>query len=389
MNVLLISHFFPPHKGGVETAAYNTAKKLTEKGHKVVVVTTKVKGAMVDYQNFDGFHVYRYKYISLGEFKGFPHSSSLGFTLKAILKLKSLIKEYDIQVIIVEGRLFPISVISVILNLLLFKRKLILTAQGRLKIGFSGILENVFDYIITRLIYTKINKIICVSLSLKQRLLKFKIPSSHMCIIPNGFDASLFKSKTKGSYFSNYIEIPNNTKKVLFAGRLDLQKGVEYLIRAIPGVIDVFPHVKFLILGNGRLEYHLKQLVNDLSIKSHVKFIDMISLTDMPKVYSSVDIFCLPSLHEGLPLSLIEAVSMGLVVVASNAGGISEIIKEGENGYLVHPMNIPELSTKLISALKLSPEEIDQIRTKNIEKANSRYSWDIIIGKIEKVISKL
>ena len=390
MNVLLISHFFPPHKGGVETAAYNTAKKLTEKGHKVVVATTKVNGAMVDYQNFDGFHVHRYKSISLGEdFKRFPHSSSLGFSLKAILKLKSLIKKYDIQIIIVEGRLFPISLVSIILNLLIFKRKLVLTVQGRLKIGLSGILENIFDYIVTRLIYTKTNRIICVSLALKQRLLKYKIRSNLISVIPNGVDTSLFKSKTKGTYFNKYIEIPNNIKKVLFAGRLDLQKGVEYLIRAIPRVIEEFPDVKFLILGNGKLEYLLKRLVKTLSIKSHVVFIDMIPLTDMPKVYSSVDIFCLPSLHEGLPLSLVEATSMGLVIVASNAGGISEIIKEGENGYLVQPMNIPELSSKLISALKLKPEEIDQIRRNNIKKANSRYSWDIIVSKIEKLISEL
>jgi glycosyltransferase involved in cell wall biosynthesis len=388
MNILLISHFFPPHKGGVETAAYNTAKKLAEKGHKVVVITTKVIGAMRHYDNFDGIHIYRYKCISLGKFRGFPHSSSLGLPLKAILNLKKIIKKYDIQVINLQGRLFLISVISALLNLLAFKKKMILTVQGRLKIGLSGILEDIFDHIITKFVYTKINKIVCVSNALKRRLLQFKVSSNHILVIPNGFDTELFKVKSQEANRDTFFNFPNNKKKILFAGRLDLQKGVEYLIRAIPEVIRNFPKVEFLILGNGKLENRLRKLVNTLSIHSHVKFVDMIPLTDMPIVYSSVDIFCLPSIHEGFPLSLIEAISMGLVVVASNTGGIPEVIRENENGFLFQPKNVNELTAKLVSALKLTDNEISQIHKNNIQKAQSKYSWDIITEKLIKLYNK-
>ncbi|GAH30070.1 unnamed protein product, partial [marine sediment metagenome] len=91
-----------------------------------------------------------------------------------------------------------------------------------------------------------------------------------------------------------------------------------------------------------------KELVNILKINSKITFIDMVPYHSMPEFYSSCDIFCLPSIHEGFPLSIAEALSIGLVIVASTVEGTPEAIRENVNGFLFKPKNFKELSFKLI-----------------------------------------
>lgn len=384
MNILLISHLFPPHKGGVETASYNTAKNLAKKGHHVVVLTSKTYGARAKYEKKEGCHIYRYQPLNLVALKRFSQSKRLGFPLMGILKLKEIVKKHKIQVIHVEGRFFPISLLSILFNIMIFKRKAFLTVQGRLKLGILGILEALFDQTITRLIYSKLNKIICVSYKLKNRLRRFKVNDQKLSMIPNGVDVNLFRSEHSSNYLNKYLKNADTKKKVIFAGRLDPQKGVEYLIRAIPQVVNQFPAVHFFILGNGTLESKLKDLVNSFGINKQVTFLNMIPLEEMPELYSSADILCLPSMHEGLSLSLLEALSMGLVIVASRTGGISEAITENENGFLFEPKNIDQLVYKLLKALNLTNDMFAQIRTNNRRKACNIYSWDKIVDELVK-----
>jgi len=384
MNILLISHFFPPHKGGIETTTYNIAKKLTEKGHEVIVITSKVFKAQNSYEKVEGFHIYRYKSFNLVELRGFPQSSSLGFPLKAIIKLKKIIRTHEIQIIHLWGRFFPISFISAFLNILIFKKKMYVSIQGRLKFGLTGLIENFFDTIVTYFIYSKLSKVMCVSTSLKRRLINYRVPLEALITIPNGVDIDKFKKK-KSSYLNNFLEEEKDNKKVIFVGRLDLQKGVEYLIRSIPDVITNFPKVSFFILGNGRLENYLKKLAKSLSIENHVRFLNMIPIDEMPNFYSAADIFCLPSIHEGFPLSIVEALSIGLIVVASKTGGIPEVIIENENGYLFEPKNIRELSLKLLKALNLPHRKKVQIQENNVKKARNIYSWEKIVTDIIKI----
>ena len=108
----------------------------------------------------------------------------------------------------------------------------------------------------------------------------------------------------------------------------------------------------------------------------------MISLEKMPEFYSSADIFCLPSIHEGFPLTIAEVMSMGLVIVASSTEGIPEAVIENKNGFLVQPKNIPQLARKLIKALNLSDEAVKEIEQNNIRTAREKYSWDIIVKRL-------
>lgn len=385
MNILIICHFFPPHKGGVETAAYNTVKELSKLGHNVAVLTSRERINISNLEKFQNFKIFRYKSYYLPEIRHLPQSSNLGLVPKALLNLPKIIRKYKIDIIHLEGRLFPISLFSALMNLIVFKRPMFLTIQGRLRGGFTNYIEYFFDLFVTKLVYTKLNKIICVSESLKIYLNKLGKIRERLIVIPNGVDIHLFKKVDSANFLDKYLDKDKNVKKVIFVGRLDHQKGVQYLIKAIPLILKRYKKVHFFILGNGNLEPQLKQLSKNLNVQSNLEFINMIPLDKMPEFYSSADIFCLPSLHEGFPLSIAEALSIGLIIVASNVEGIPEAITENENGFLFEPRNVEQLSQKLIKALTLNQEQINKITQNNRKLARKEYSWEIITKKIEKL----
>lgn len=290
--------------------------------------------------------------------------------------------------------------LSFLLNQAIFKRPIYISIQGSLKIGITGIIENIFDKIITKHLYKRSTKIICASKSLKARLLGFKIKNEKLIVIPNGVDTNTFTRQEDAKYLDQYLLNKLNYKKVIFVGRLDKQKGVEYLIRAIPEVVKEFKKVHFFILGSereGNLENYLKLLVEKINIQSYLTFIDPVVLEPkntrvfqiekhfemIAKIYSSADIFCLPSIHEGFPLSLAEALSIGLIIVASKTEGIPDAIKENINGFLAEPGNVDQLTEKLLKALNLSEEKTKTMRKNNINLAKNRYSWDVLVKQIE------
>jgi glycosyltransferase involved in cell wall biosynthesis len=198
-------------------------------------------------------------------------------------------------------------------------------------------------------------------------------------------DITEFKKKPNAHFFDKYLNGKSDYKKVIFVGRLDAQKGVEYLIRAIPNIIKEYQKVHFFILGNGNLETILKNLSKKLKISKNVTFLDMIPLEKMVDFYSSADIFCLPSIHEGFPLSIAEALSIGLVIVASATEGIPEAIIENKNGFLTTPRNVSELTQKLLKALNLKEDEINKISYNNVNLATKNYSWEKIVKEIIRV----
>jgi len=390
MNILLISHFFLPHVGGIETASYNTKKNLEKLGNKVIVLTSKVKNNMSTCKERKNSNEYRFKSFYPPKITGLNQFSNFGVMPKAIFKLPKIIKKHNIHLIHAEGRFFPISFITAFLNKLIFKKPMVLTVQGRLKGSIIEILEGFFDKTITRLIYQKLDKIICVNNSLKNYLMNKKIRKDKLVVIPNGVDTDLFTKIKYSNVLDNYIdESQKNYKKILFVGRLDRQKGVEYLIRAIPKVVKEYEKSHFFILGGGLLVKDLKKLAKKLEILTHITFLDTVSFEKIPLYYSSADIFCLPSLHEGFPLCIVEALSIGLVIVATSIDGIKETVEENKNGFLVKPKNIISLSEKLLKALHLHQQEIRIISKNNIALAKKKFSWGILIKQIETVYKNL
>lgn len=132
--------------------------------------------------------------------------------------------------------------------------------------------------------------------------------------------------------------------------RLSEVKGHKYLISAMAKVKEQIPDVQLLSVGDGKIRKDLERLVRGLKIDKNVYFIPAVSDTAEP--LSVMDIFAMPSLQEGLGLSVMEAMLMGVAVIASSVGGIKSLIKNNETGILVEPANPQALAGGILSLLK-------------------------------------
>ncbi|MCS7054563.1 MAG: glycosyltransferase family 4 protein, partial [Thermoflexales bacterium] len=138
---------------------------------------------------------------------------------------------------------------------------------------------------------------------------------------------------------------------VLTLARLAPNKGHRYLVEAMPEVIRSFPHTHFIFAGVPDEQPALERLAETLNVRSHVHILGFRS--DTLRLLAASDAFVLPSLGEGLPLSVIEALAAGLPVIATWVGGIPEIVCHGENGLLVPPADAAALRSALLNVLSL------------------------------------
>jgi len=127
-------------------------------------------------------------------------------------------------------------------------------------------------------------------------------------------------------------------KILLFVGRLEKQKNIPFLLKSFQKILQRFPKTRLIIIGEGREGEKLKDLTRKLKIENKVDWIKGIPYLKIPQYFKAADIFVLPSLYEGFPRVLMEAAMAGKAIVSTNVGGTEDIIKEGENGFII-PQN--------------------------------------------------
>ncbi|MCL6557351.1 MAG: glycosyltransferase family 4 protein, partial [Firmicutes bacterium] len=141
-----------------------------------------------------------------------------------------------------------------------------------------------------------------------------------------------------------------NYYQVGVIARLEPEKGHRYFLQAATTILSEINNVIFLIIGTGSLEKELKDYTRELGITDRVIFTGL--RDDIPELLAQMSVVVLPSLNEALSLSLIESMCLGKPCVASNVGGIKELIEDGKNGLLVKPGDPNELAQKIIFLLK-------------------------------------
>lgn len=198
-----------------------------------------------------------------------------------------------------------------------------------------------------RLLAACSQQVIAVSENLRRELLeREKLPPHKVVVIHNGIDPDRFMSERRCAV----IEGDRGDRSVVLGtvARLAPQKGLATLLRAfalleeqLAGAFDL----RLVLVGDGPLLSELKTLARQLGIDRRVIFTGM--RRDIPELLHSFDIFVLPSLTEGLPLTVLEAMAAGLPVVASRVGGIPEAVLDGQTGFLVPPGHEAALAGKL------------------------------------------
>ncbi len=177
------------------------------------------------------------------------------------------------------------------------------------------------------------------------------IRPERVVVIPNGITpppAGDYPETAKRSA-REQLGVPADGLLALTVGRLTIQKGQVYLLRAIPRVLESFPNVVFALVGDGPLRAELEAEARQLGIERAVRFLG--TRADVPELLHLADLFILPSISEGMPVALLEAMMVGLPVVASRVEGVDEIIQDGQNGFSVPPGDAEALSQALVRLL--------------------------------------
>jgi len=162
-----------------------------------------------------------------------------------------------------------------------------------------------------------------------------RINSKKLITIHNGIDDVCDLTEKSSSDLKKELGIPINHPVICTISHMEEHKGLKYLLEAASLLLQSKNDVSFLLVGEGVLKKELKILCADLKIEKNVIFAG--EQSDISEILSLSDIFVLPSLREGLPLTILEAMACGKPVIATNVGGIPEIVKDGENGILVYP----------------------------------------------------
>jgi len=190
------------------------------------------------------------------------------------------------------------------------------------------------------------DKIIAVSESIRKDIMKYDgIDSSKILVIPNGIDIERFDPKGNFANIREEFLIKKSDIVIGFIGRIVSVKGLEYLIDALLFLKEEFKNIKLLITGEGSLLDRLYEKAKENSVNNSVIFTGR--RRDIPDILSCIDIFVMPSIAEGLPNSLLEAMAMGKPIVATEVGGIPELIRNGVNGILVLPRDPGALATAI------------------------------------------
>jgi len=178
---------------------------------------------------------------------------------------------------------------------------------------------------------------------------KAKIRPDKLVTIPNGIDGEEYPRRIALDNKKKELDIASDSSILGTVGRLHEQKGQVYLLRAMPTILRKYPKTVLLVVGDGPLRGKLKSLCFKLQINESVKFLGF--RKDIKELMALMEVFILPSLWEGMPNVLLEAMALGKPVVATRVGGAEELIENGRTGLLVPPFAGEDLAEAIVTIL--------------------------------------
>jgi len=233
------------------------------------------------------------------------------------------------------------------------------------------------------------SKIIAVSEKTRIHHLQLgKLGEEKVITLYNGIEISRFKKTEKAiqHQFKQSLKLPSNVQIIITVAVLREPKGIQYMLKALPAILDKNPNTHYLIVGDGSYGASLRELVVDLAIQEHVTFTG--HRTDIPALLSISDIFVLPTLGDALPTVLIEALAAEIPIVATNVGGVPEIVENEVNGLLVPPGDSYELTQACLKFLQ-NQEFASQIVRAGNTIVQQRFNINIQIEQLSQIYEEV
>jgi glycosyltransferase involved in cell wall biosynthesis len=377
-KICLVTHFFPPHIGGIENVAEEQCKRLSKLGYQVSVLTS-TKHTQNEH-NGEGIHVFSYPVLRLAERVGLPYPVPL---FKAYRLFADVISRCSI--VHVHGHPYISSYLAYKIAKK-YKKPLILT-QHNTFIDFQSwlnLVEHLNDWVVGSVVLKGADRVIAVSTKTMEYVLKLGADKSKTSVMYNGVDQNFFHPMNKKKS-RDKLGLPENKTLILTVRRLVYKNGLDTLIEAASLLARDRTDLLFIIIGNGPDKKFITNRIRQLGINGNVRLVGFVPEELLPLYYNAADHFVIPSSSgEGLPLVLLEAMACGLPVIATTVGGTPEIIKDMVNGVLVPPGNQRALAQAILKLISLKKES-QAIRVESRKTIENNFNWDKNVHQLIKV----
>lgn len=363
IKVLVMATTFPRWRGDTQPPfVYELSKRLALY-FDISVLAPHAKGASLN-EEMDGLDIHRYKYLLFG-LGTLAYDGGIApklkknrlnylqvpfFILFQFISLSRLVRKKKIDVIHAHW-IIPQGLTAVLCKLLNNRNiKVLVTSHGGDILGFRG----TFAVALKRFVLRHIDCITVVSNALREEAVALGCPCE-IRVSPMGVDTNMFHPDARSDSIRTEFNIDGPL--LLFVGRLVEKKGLEYLIRALPSVLNSYPAAKLLVVGDGPLRQDLESLALELGLKNAVIFAGPRFHDQLPAFFATADIFIGPSIvaksgdSEGFGLVFAEAMSCGTPVIASDLPAIRDIVVDGKTGYLVRQKVAEEIADKIMMIL--------------------------------------
>ncbi len=368
-------------KGGSAENTFLTLKGLDKSRYEVSLITGPVENPSQDRRN--QIEESGVNDIQVPQLR---RNINLFYDLRALLKIRRLLKKEKPD--IVHTHTSKAGLLGRLAARLAGIPSIIHTPHGHVFFGYFGALKTKMFILLEKLASRITDRIIALTPREKADYLSYKVAEEDkLVVIPSGIELHKCQPtpQEERSKLRKELGIPDRSAVVGTAGRLVPVKGPGFLLQAIGQVISEHPDTYLVFAGDGPLRKNLKKDAVDRGLAKNIIFTGW--RDDMARVLSVFDIFCLPSLNEGMGRVLVEAMALGKPIVASDVGGIPDLIIPGKNGILVPPQNPGELAKQILFLIK-NREEREKLGRAGKEMA-SAYSDEIMVKKIAELYEKV
>jgi glycogen(starch) synthase len=209
----------------------------------------------------------------------------------------------------------------------------------------------------------------------------FRVPRDKVYVIPNGVEIPPAIEPPGAEFRRRFAE--DDERIVLYVGRIVEEKGVNVLIGAVPLIARSGVPVKLLVVGDGYASDRMKRIAWELGIYDRVFFTGYVDDAELERIYSIADAQAVPSLYEPFGIVALEGMARGVPIVASDTGGLAEIVDNERTGLKVPPDNSVELSAAL-RRLLVDKKLSETLKQNALDEVRGRFSWTAICDSVKK-----
>jgi len=342
----------PKYGGAIETYVWNISKFLSQMGVEMHIISVGNSEKTIAVNKNLYVHTYRLPHINVLRIPRATIYKNVPFLVIKLSEMLSRVERRYGSIDVVHSH-YPSTALASLMWRKIFGSKalFVLTVHGE----YTG---NILD----RFIFSNYDVICAVSNYIKQQITrKFNVDSTRIKVLHNVVDTDLIKfDEVRAKMFREKLGIQNEPL-LLYVGRIVPEKGLDKLIKTMPLILSKFPTAKLVIVGpkgdfsGERSQYfsYISHLIKSLKIENSVVYLGSLPSHELVGAYSAADVCIVPSIwNEPFGLVVLEAMACSKPVVAFNVGGISEIISNGIDGFLVPRGEVKELASKILFLLE-------------------------------------